>query len=81
MREIREQYAAWKSECQKIVPVIGSGKFITTPIISDDGGPIEESSNPSFPSDVMREVPINDGDTDKKLIQWKLVLHQIGWYS
>ncbi|XP_048233006.1 rab GTPase-activating protein 22 isoform X2 [Ricinus communis] len=40
----REQYCRWKADCQNMVPVIGSGKFITTPIITDDGQPIMDSS-------------------------------------
>ena len=57
----------WKAECQKMVPVIGSGKFITTPLISDDGQPIDHSLIGAQPS-------------DKKILQWMQVLHQIGMY-
>ncbi|XP_059302677.1 rab GTPase-activating protein 22-like [Lycium ferocissimum] len=100
----REQYAAWKSECQKIVPVIGSGKFITTAIVTDNGEPIEEATTgnsqetsdatpindvtdngqsvevatTSNSQDTNDVVPTDDGVSDKKMIQWKLSLHQIG---
>ncbi|KAH0634958.1 hypothetical protein KY289_037984 [Solanum tuberosum] len=106
----REQYAAWKSECQKIVPVIGSGKFITSaivsddgqpitsddgqpiasddgkpissddgqPIASDDGQPIECATSTSNSHDNSDAMPADNGDFEKKVLQWKLSLHQIG---
>ncbi|XP_060180802.1 rab GTPase-activating protein 22-like isoform X1 [Lycium barbarum] len=82
----REQYAAWKSECQKIVPVIGSGKFITSaivsddgqPIASDDGQPIEYAASTSNSQANNDAMPADNGDYDKKMLQWKLSLHQIG---
>ncbi|XP_020539280.1 TBC1 domain family member 15 isoform X2 [Jatropha curcas] len=69
----REQYSSWKTECQNMVPVIGSGKFITTPIITDDGQPIID---PSTNNDQGGHV--NNAVSDKKVIQWMLFLHQIG---
>ncbi|ONH93237.1 hypothetical protein PRUPE_8G220800 [Prunus persica] len=71
----REQYSRLKSECQKMVPVIGSGKFLTTPIITDDGQPIEESANGNISNN---GGDANHATSDKKVIQWKLFLHQIG---
>lgn len=73
----REQYSRLKSECQKMVPVIGSGKFLTTPIITDDGQPIEESANGNISNN---GGDANHATSDKKVIQWKLFLHQIGIY-
>ncbi|KAK7267422.1 hypothetical protein RIF29_20096 [Crotalaria pallida] len=61
----RGQYDMWKAECQKMVPVIGSGKFITTPLIGDDGKP----TDPSL---------IGAPTSDKKVLEWMQVLHQIG---
>lgn len=72
----REQYRTWKVECQKMVPIIGSGKFVTTPIVANDGKLMEESKN-----DSMRDngsMPTSSLNSDKKVIQWKLSLHQIG---
>ncbi|XP_016565546.2 rab GTPase-activating protein 22 isoform X2 [Capsicum annuum] len=105
----REQYAAWKSECQNIVPIIGSGKLITSaivcndgqpiasddgqPIASDDGQPIASDDGQPIASDNGQPavcatstsnsqdndaVPAHNGDLDKKMLQWKLILHQIG---
>ncbi|GAB4841063.1 hypothetical protein Ancab_039672 [Ancistrocladus abbreviatus] len=68
----RQQYDDWKAECQKMVPVIGSGKFITTPIVTDDGQPIEDGS-----IDNAAQGGSTD-DLDKKVIQWKILLPQIG---
>ncbi|XP_047172777.1 rab GTPase-activating protein 22-like isoform X1 [Vigna umbellata] len=61
----RGQYDMWKAECQRMVPVIGSGKFITTPLIDDDGQIID-------PSLVTVQT------SDKKVLQWLQLLHQIG---
>lgn len=56
-----------------MVPVIGSGKFITTPIITDDAQPITDSSTNND-----QGVHVNNAVSDKKAIQWMLLLHQIG---
>ncbi|KAK8532484.1 hypothetical protein V6N13_131807 [Hibiscus sabdariffa] len=69
-QERRERYDTWKTECQNIVPVIGSGKFITTPIITHDGQPIE-----------VEGVPVISSIPEKKAAQWMLLLHQIGMYG
>ncbi|XP_050208481.1 rab GTPase-activating protein 22 isoform X2 [Mercurialis annua] len=68
----REQYFRWKAECQSMVPIIGSGKFITTPIITDDGQPIMDSSINNHGGH------LNNAVSDKKVMQWMLGLHQIG---
>jgi len=36
----RLQYASWKEECKQMFPVIGSGGFITAPVITNKGEPI-----------------------------------------
>lgn len=71
----REQYDEWKAECQKMVPVVGSGKFITTPIVTDDGQPIEGAEGAQGNGSLN-----NSGDPalEKKVIKWKQVLPQIG---
>ncbi|KAA3459569.1 TBC1 domain family member 15 [Gossypium australe] len=63
----RERYAMWKTECQNMVPVIGSGKYITRPIITDDGQPIEGE-----------DCHVTSTVSDKKVAHWMLFLHQIG---
>ncbi|ONK74755.1 uncharacterized protein A4U43_C03F9820 [Asparagus officinalis] len=89
----RVQYARWKEECREMDSHVGSGKIITAPIITDDGQPIQDplvllqavpnqgaqasGSNGNLSSNnshVDTAPPI----TDKKIIQWKLTLHQIG---
>lgn len=102
------------------MPVIGSGKFITSaivsddgqpitsddgqpiasddgqtiasdngksiasddgqPIASDDGQPIECATSTSNSPDNSDAMPAGNGDFDKKVLQWKLSLHQIGSY-
>ncbi|KAF7804619.1 TBC1 domain family member 15-like isoform X1 [Senna tora] len=61
----RQRYRMWKSECQMMVSVIGSGRFIATPLLDDDGLPIDQS---------LIGLPISD----KKTRQWMQTLHQIG---
>ncbi|CAK7346364.1 unnamed protein product [Dovyalis caffra] len=69
----REQYSRWKAECQYMVPVIGSGKLITTPIITDHGQPVIDYS---ITDDKGQQV--NSSFSDKRSIQWMLALPQIG---
>lgn len=38
----RVQYAQWKEECRQMFPLIGSGRFITAPIINDRGEAIQD---------------------------------------
>lgn len=84
----RMQYATWKDECQQMFPVVGSGKFITAPVITEDGQPIQDpvvlletNQNPgvnnSNGSEMVKELT-SRGPLDKKVIQWMLTLHQIG---
>jgi len=87
------QYATWKEECRQLFPLVGSGRFITSPVITDDGQPIQDpmvmpERNPDkglavLPQDNNRPSSIDsvnnlENVTDKKLIQWMLTLHQIG---
>lgn len=65
---------------------VGSGKIVTIPLITEDGQPIPDSSS----NDVLHqssiaiegsqnfEQNIEKASPDKKVIQWKLSLHQIG---
>lgn len=70
---------------------VGSGTIITAPIVSDDGEPIKDplvlmQAVPS--SNLLNNVRTTEGSdgetqiriTDKKVIQWKLTLHQIGQF-
>lgn len=70
----REQYAAMKEVCQKMVPTIGSGKFITTPIVTDDGQPVPDPQTNTYTISIS-------GPLDQREIQWMLSLSQIGWCS
>lgn len=36
----RVQYAALKEECRTMFPLIGSGRFISAPVITEDGDPV-----------------------------------------
>ncbi|KAG2678016.1 hypothetical protein I3843_12G126200 [Carya illinoinensis] len=38
----RMQYVRWKEGCRQIFPVVGSGRFITAPVITEDGQPIQD---------------------------------------
>lgn len=86
----RMQYAEWKEECRQLFPLVGSGRFITAPVVTDDGVPIQDplvllENNPENgvivpPQEVGAPSPNNTAKkvTDKKVIQWMLTLHQIG---
>ncbi|KAL2476266.1 Ypt/Rab-GAP domain of gyp1p superfamily protein [Abeliophyllum distichum] len=41
-KQRRVQYAVLKDECRIMFPLIGSGKFITAPVITEDGEPIHD---------------------------------------
>ncbi|PIA31952.1 hypothetical protein AQUCO_04700072v1 [Aquilegia coerulea] len=99
----------WKEECRKMDPVVGSGRIITAPLITEDGEPIHDplnilEANPD--KGLAASVPESGQKTEtstelsysassnssaseemestshppleKKVIQWKLTLHQIG---
>ncbi|GAB2277843.1 hypothetical protein Dimus_012546 [Dionaea muscipula] len=93
----RLQYAQWKEDCRQMFPLIGSGKFITAPVITEDGEPIQDplvlletnmgdgeavsadsAANAAGGSDTNTSSSSLQRITDKKEIQWKLTLHQIG---
>lgn len=112
------QYARWKEECREMDPVVGSGRIITAPIITENGEPIKDplviyeakpvmglSSTPQANESSSSELSIGNesqqnvsdllssntgtglrkvegfashAPLDKKVIEWKLTLHQIG---
>ncbi|XP_072980814.1 rab GTPase-activating protein 22 isoform X2 [Typha angustifolia] len=65
---------------------VGSGRIITTPVVTDDGQPIEDPASASLqenkPFDTahspIEEKQINNAPLHKEVTQWKLTLHQIG---
>ncbi|KAK8712388.1 hypothetical protein V6N13_147628 [Hibiscus sabdariffa] len=69
--ERREHYDKWKTVCREIFPVIGSGQFITAPVITEDAGASTESS------EIVNDL-FSKGPLDKRIINWLLLLHQIG---
>ncbi|GMI79426.1 hypothetical protein like AT4G27100 [Hibiscus trionum] len=86
--ERREQYEKLKAVCHEIFPVIGSGQFITAPVITEDGQPIEEplvlqeASNAAGvethnSTEIVKDM-ISKGPLDKRIVNWLLLLHQIG---
>ncbi|XP_077229145.1 ypt/Rab-GAP domain of gyp1p superfamily protein isoform X3 [Tasmannia lanceolata] len=83
-RHRREQYETWMAKCQEMEPTIGSGRIITTPIISENGEPIDDPSSSGDDSQqktfggMDTEVHTNKAPIDKKVLHWKLILHQIG---
>lgn len=90
---IRMQYATWKEECRQLFPLVGSGRFVTAPVITEDGQPIQDPlvlketdsatglcvlSEDNSPSRMDAANKLQKV-TDKTVIQWMLTLHQIGW--
>ncbi|XP_057766495.1 uncharacterized protein LOC130986961 isoform X1 [Salvia miltiorrhiza] len=90
----RVKYALLKEECRQMFPLVGMGKFVTAPIITEDGEPIREpivlqqidledepaslSTGNDASSSEVPKLSNGCGPMDKKEIQWKLTLHQIG---
>lgn len=74
----REQYEAWKAECQNMVPSLGNGKFITAPIIMDDDQMIKDLTTDADSGDDDGATSSIDTVLAEKVTQWKLGLHQIG---
>ncbi|KAG5546402.1 hypothetical protein RHGRI_018550 [Rhododendron griersonianum] len=85
----RAQYAVLKEECRLVFPLVGSGRFITAPVITDNGEPIQDPIVllEASPDKGLALLPEENGtshnsatvkEVDKKIIQWKLTLHQIG---
>ncbi|KAI6687446.1 hypothetical protein NL676_024274 [Syzygium grande] len=84
----RYQYAQWKEECRQMFPIVGSGRFVTAPIITEDGQPVQDpivlsQINPEKESGLPPKSESKRTNKScfcghKKEIQWKLTLHQIG---
>ncbi|KAL6570846.1 hypothetical protein OROGR_000396 [Orobanche gracilis] len=100
----RVKYALLKQECYQMFPLVGSGKFVTAPLINQAGEPIQDlivlqqinlekepasltkgranwwnAADASSGSQMVKQLSGHD-PMDKKGIQWKLILHQIGCY-
>ncbi|XP_072980813.1 rab GTPase-activating protein 22 isoform X1 [Typha angustifolia] len=82
----RSEYEKLKFKCQEMEKAVGSGRIITTPVVTDDGQPIEDPASASLqenkPFDTahspIEEKQINNAPLHKEVTQWKLTLHQIG---
>ncbi|GFP79157.1 GTPase-activating protein gyp7 [Phtheirospermum japonicum] len=88
----RVNYALLKEECHEMFPLVGSGKYVTAPIVTEDGEPTQDpivlqqinlekvclaTTDASRGSQMTKQLN-GHGPMDKKEIQWKLTLHQIG---
>ncbi|XP_030553537.1 rab GTPase-activating protein 22 isoform X1 [Rhodamnia argentea] len=80
----REQYGVWKAECQKMVPLIGSGRVLTAPINNDNDQQLnsDKGCNGAVSTSSLHPSTGHEGlldNTDEKKVKnWKLMLHQIG---
>ncbi|EYU33615.1 hypothetical protein ABFS82_08G177500 [Erythranthe guttata] len=80
----RLKYEVYKEECRQMFHLVGSGRFVTAPIILENGEPTQDpialqQINPDGSSDCHAWKKTNgNGPMDKKEIDWKLTLHQIG---
>jgi len=86
------QYATLKEECRQLFPLIGSGRFVTAPVVTEDGMPIQDplvlkETNAAKGLAVHHQDNNNSSRiapnslqkvTDKIVVQWLLTLHQIG---
>ncbi|KAG8502703.1 hypothetical protein CXB51_000516 [Gossypium anomalum] len=77
----RAQYVRLKNECSKMFPVVGSGKYITAPVITEDGQPIRNpvvALETNLGKTEMAKELTSNGPLDMKVVQWMHTLHQIG---
>ncbi|KAA3467495.1 TBC1 domain family member 15 isoform X1 [Gossypium australe] len=77
----RAQYVRLKNECCKMFPVVGSGKYITAPVITEDGQPIRNpvvALETNLGKTEMAKELTSNGPLDMKVVQWMHTLHQIG---
>lgn len=83
----RDQYSVLKEECRLMFPVIGSGRFITAPIITESGDPIVDplvlqeanaAKEAAYGNQENGDLFVPVKETEKKIIEWKRTLHQIG---
>ncbi|KAM0941884.1 putative Rab-GTPase-TBC domain-containing protein [Dioscorea sansibarensis] len=79
----RSEYEKLKSKCQEMEKAIGSGRVVTTPVISEDGQLVEGPSKDEYVSDDETRDPsaeqeMSDLHVDEEVVKWKLTLHQIG---
>ncbi|MBA0792177.1 hypothetical protein Gohar_016699, partial [Gossypium harknessii] len=65
----------------KIFPVVGSGKYISAPVITEDGQPIRNpvvALETNLGKTKMANELTSNGPLDMKVVQWMHTLHQIG---
>lgn len=85
----RARYAVLKEDCRQMFPLVGSGRFVTAPVITEDGVPTQDPIVllEANPNEGVVSVSQENGtscdlatekEVDQKIIQWKLTLHQIG---
>ncbi|KAG9153816.1 hypothetical protein Leryth_005932 [Lithospermum erythrorhizon] len=83
----RDQYSVLKEKCRIMFPVIGSGRFITAPIITESGDPIQDplvlqeanaAKEAAYRNQKSGNLFVSIKETDKQIIEWKRTLHQIG---
>ncbi|KAL6553420.1 hypothetical protein OROGR_007262 [Orobanche gracilis] len=79
----RLKYESLKKECKQMFFLIGSGRFVTAPIITTNGEPTQDpivlqQINLGTENDAFSKQPRRSCPMDKKEIEWKLTLHQIG---
>ncbi|KAE8667788.1 early nodulin-like protein 3-like [Hibiscus syriacus] len=87
-KERREHYDQWKSVCHEIFPVVGSGQFITAPVITKTVSQfkslwcfkrqiVQATGTTTTSSDMVNDL-LSKGPLDQRIINWLLLLHQIG---
>lgn len=71
--------------CKELDSHVGSGIIVTAPLITEDGQPIQDplvlmeaSPNQTPPHVNSGAGSPDDFCMEKKVIEWKLTLHQIG---
>lgn len=65
----RIQYATWKEDCRQMFPVVGSGRYITAPVITEEGQPIQDplvllETNPEKGPAIPHDAGSADANSD-----------------
>ncbi|XP_024534235.1 TBC1 domain family member 15-like isoform X1 [Selaginella moellendorffii] len=72
----RDKYLKLKAECKRMDAAVGSGEVVISPRMNADGVSMEENNPESIEEQTINGVL--DPSPSAKIVQWKVLLHQIG---
>lgn len=63
-----QKYIKWKNECRNMVPIIGSGKYVTTPVISEDDQESISDQKVHQWKLILHQIGLDVNRTDRSLV-------------